>query len=128
MNKIKLTWWNEDGEETTYEFPAINEVCDRCEGFGTHLTPSIGLHAYSTGEFNESFDEDEKYEYFRRGGIYDVSCEVCNGKNVVVIVSENLLNEEEKTLYAQYQICEERIERYRAEDDVVRRMENGWRG
>ncbi len=77
-----VTYENEDGEEVATEIPSKFEVCSRCEGHGTHLHEAIGSHAYSAEEFFESFDEEERGEYFRRGGMYDVQCELCHGKRV----------------------------------------------
>lgn len=66
------------------ELPCSFSVCPRCDGHGSILTPSIGEHAYSSEEFNETFHDDEDREaYFTRGGKYDVTCPVCSGKNVV---------------------------------------------
>lgn len=80
---------NEEGESTAYTLPAHFEVCPRCEGHGTHLNPSIGEHAYSAEEFFEEFSEPEdREEYFRHGGIYDVTCEECGGKRVVPVIDE----------------------------------------
>jgi hypothetical protein len=77
-------------EEQTITLPVKMEVCDRCQGHGTHLTPSIGEHAYSTHAFNEAFPEDEdRQEYFRRGGRYDVQCLTCKGANVIAVVDED---------------------------------------
>lgn len=80
-----------DGEdEITISLPHVFEVCSRCQGHGTHLTPSIGMHAYSMEEFQESFyDEEDREQYFTRGGIYDVTCEICHGERVVAVVDEN---------------------------------------
>jgi RecJ-like exonuclease len=50
--------------DSTEEIPAVYEVCDVCEGKGTHVNPSIDSHGLSA--------ED-----------YDVSCVSCNGKRVV---------------------------------------------
>ena len=90
MTTLNITYENDDGEEVQVELSAKNEVCSRCEGFGTHLTPSIGEHAYSREEFEEAFsDEEDRAQYFQRGGIYDVTCEECHGNKVVLVVDEN---------------------------------------
>lgn len=126
QDKIELSWMDEDGEEVSHSFPAKNEVCGRCEGFGTHLNPSIGQHAYSMEEFEESFPEDEdKEQYFRRGGIYDVQCEQCHGNKVVLVVNEDALTEEQKKLYEDYQRDQEEDARMEAEDRHTRMMEDG---
>jgi DnaJ-class molecular chaperone len=86
---ITVTLCDDNGDEQEHILPAKNEVCSRCEGYGTHLNPSIGSHAYTAEEFYDSFDEEGREEYFRRGGIYDVTCECCKGKNVVLLVDED---------------------------------------
>lgn len=102
MNKA-ITLFDGD-DEIKHELPAKFEVCDRCDGHGMHLTPSIGNHAYSQEEFEESFPEPEdRAEYFRRGGIYDVRCEECKGERVVSVVDESRLNTEQKAIYAAYE-------------------------
>jgi hypothetical protein len=123
---IVLKWYDENGDQIEHSFPATNEVCSRCEGHGTHLNPSIGEHAYSAEEFAEAFDDDESREqYFKRGGIYDVTCEECGGKNVVAVVDESRLSTEQKKLYAEYEEYQDEAYRIRAEDRYTQRMENG---
>ena len=126
QGEIELTWSDEDGEEVTHSFPCKNEVCPRCEGYGTHLTPSIGNHAYSHEEFYESFPDDEdREEYFKRGGIYDVQCEECKGNKVIEVVDESRLSEEQKKLYAEYEEHEEEMARMDEEDRRTRWYEDG---
>src|SRR5262245_61220173 len=84
---IRFTHETSRGVEHEHTLPARREVCDRCDGYGTHLHPAIGGHAYSPEEFNEAFFEDDEREaYFTRGGRYDVRCEVCGGEKVVDVV------------------------------------------
>jgi hypothetical protein len=86
---ITFTHETSGGLEITHTLPARFEVCGRCEGHGSHLTPSIGEHAYTREEFDETFhDPDDRAEYFRRGGIYDVECTECHGRRVVPVVHE----------------------------------------
>ncbi len=126
QGEVELTWYDsETEEEVTHTFPAVNEVCHKCEGYGSHLNPSIGEHAYSMEEFNESFDDEGKEEYFKRGGIYDVTCSVCKGNKVVPSVDEEHLTEEQKKLYADYQEHEEEQARSDAEDRQTRYYESG---
>lgn len=67
-------------QDHTVRLPALRMVCPRCEGDGYILSE----HAYSQEEFNEAFhDEEERAQYFKRGGIYDISCPECGGRNVV---------------------------------------------
>lgn len=121
---IELTWIH-DGDEITHAFPFINEVCDRCQGFGTHLTPRIGNHAYTPEEFRESFDEEEAEQYFQRGGMYDVSCEECKGNKVIQVVDEENLSEEEKKLFEEYEEYESEMAAMDAADRRTRWMEDG---
>ena len=87
---IEFTHENDEGEEVTYVLPSKFEVCNACDGHGTHLNRSIGEHAYTSEEFHEAFFEDEdKEEYFRHGGKYDVTCEDCKGNCVVPGVDED---------------------------------------
>lgn len=94
-----LTIMDEDGNYHEVEFPAKHKVCIRCEGHGTYLHPSIGEHAYTSEEFEESFDEEQRAEYFKRGGIYDVTCEECQGQRVTVEVAEEKLSPEQRVWY-----------------------------
>jgi len=98
-DKIEFTVEDDQGEEVTHELPAVMEVCGRCDGHGTHLNPNIGQHAYTPEEFRESFDDEEAAEYFKRGGIYDVTCEECGGRNVVPVVDRD---NADKTILALY--------------------------
>ena len=87
MNTKTFTCFSEDGDEYEIDLPTRFEVCSRCEGHGTHLTPSIGEHAYTREEFEEAFFEDDEREaYFTRGGRYDVQCEECRGARVVAVI------------------------------------------
>lgn len=59
-------------------------------------------HGYTHEEFNEAFDDEERVEYFKRGGRYDVVCERCKGKNVVDEVEEARLTPEQRVHYEAY--------------------------
>jgi hypothetical protein len=101
---VEFTVTNDDGEDITHELPSRFEVCSRCDGHGTHLTPSIGEYAYSEEEFNEAFDDDEDREaYFERGGKYDVRCETCHGKRVEEVVDEETCPADLLKKYQKYQ-------------------------
>lgn len=119
---ITVTVYGDNGEEHEHELPAKNEVCSRCEGYGTHLNPSIGSHAYTAEEFYESFDEEGRDEYFRRGGIYDVTCEVCKGKNVVLLVDEEACKSHSvlKPIFEAWE--KQEIQRQRDEDEWRQEM------
>lgn len=105
MNTIDIHVWNvpedfcvsndlDPDQEVVITFPAIMEVCPECEGHGTHLMPSL-RGAYSAEEFNEAFPErEDQQEYFKHGGIYDVVCETCKGKNVIAVIDESRIHGE----------------------------------
>jgi hypothetical protein len=122
---MKVTYSDDNGDEVEVELPSKNEVCGRCEGHGTHLNPSIGSYAYSAEEFDESFPtEEDKQEYFRRGGIYDVTCETCKGKSVVQVVNEEACTtEEQKEHLKSYKKHLEDQAEYERECRAERRME-----
>lgn len=109
------------------ELPAKMEVCDDCEGHGFVLNPSMREHAYSMEEFNETFhDEEDREQYFKRGGIYDIQCPTCNGKNVVPVVDESLIPSNKQEQYKQYKMWKYQKDRddylYRKECEYQRRF------
>jgi hypothetical protein len=83
MNSFAEFEYEVEGETFVAEIPTKYEVCDECEGFGTVLCEGMRDYAYSAEEFNESFDDEEREEYFKRGGRYDVKCPNCGGLRVV---------------------------------------------
>jgi hypothetical protein len=101
---IKFTLTNDDGDEEEHELPSVFEVCDNCEGHGTHMNESMRQHGYTKEEFDETFhDDDDRAEYFKRGGIYDVECEACKGLRVVPVVDESNLTTEQKAIFERYE-------------------------
>lgn len=92
---MELTYENDDGDEVVIEVPSKMEVCDDCEGHGTVLNESMRNYAY-TSEDEEFHDPEFREEYFKRGGIYDVQCPTCKGKNVVEVPDEEAINRNEK--------------------------------
>ena len=123
--KKSITLIHDDGTASEHQLPARHEVCPRCEGHGTHLTPSIGQHAYTGEEFMREFDEEGREEYFKRGGIYDVRCELCDGKRVVEVVDEQRLNVSQKVVHAEWERQQEERRREEAEDLRTRYYEEG---
>jgi RecJ-like exonuclease len=119
-----FTLWD-GNDEVEHKLPGRKEVCPKCEGSGYHLTPSIGDHAYSSEEFDEAFEpgSEERENYFRRGGIYDVKCETCQGTNVVDVVdAEACTTPEQKALLQRYREHLREESAYRAEEAAERRM------
>jgi RecJ-like exonuclease len=83
---IEITILDEDDNEEIVNLPAKMEVCHDCEGHGYVLNESMRNYVYSSEEFYETFDEEEREEYLKRGGRYDVICPTCYGNNVIPVI------------------------------------------
>lgn len=121
---------NEDCEGFhEFEFPATFRVCHDCEGHGTVLNPSMREHAYTQEEFERDFNDEDRAQYFKRGGIYDVTCPTCKGRNVVLVGDQESIasgnNEEQKRQLAAYLESERNRAREERADRATRRMEMG---
>lgn len=66
-------------EEELITVPFTWAVCDRCEGKGTHVNPSIDCD----GLTREDFDDDPDFADSYRAGEYDVPCAACQGRRVM---------------------------------------------
>ena len=84
---IEVVFEDDNGDEVVVDIPARYEVCSDCEGHGSVLNESMRFHAYTEEEFSDFSDEDRE-QYFKRGGIYDVTCPTCKGKRVEKVVDE----------------------------------------
>lgn len=82
---LSIRVWVETAKGNKFELPlpAKRVVCPRCDGSGVHDHPS-----FSNGVSGLD-DPDFAKEYFR--GTYDVRCEECDGKNIVLVVDEDAL-------------------------------------
>ena len=121
--QFTFTYTDDDGNEIEGKLPGKYEVCARCEGHGTHLTPSIGEHAYTREEFEESFfEEEDRAEYFRHGGRYDVTCEECRGARVMIVIDEEACrSNEEKALLSAFDLAKQLDQEYEADCAAERR-------
>lgn len=61
------------------------EVCNVCDGRGSHVNPSIDSHGLSADDFAE--DPDFADNYWR--GNYDVPCYQCGGSRVIPIPDDD---------------------------------------
>ena len=70
-------------------------------------------------------DPEFREEYFKRGGIYDVQCPTCKGKNVMAVVDRERVEKDEKlkAILAQWDEQEEDRARADAEYAAECRME-----
>lgn len=124
---IQFTLEDDDGNEVEHELPSKKGVCPSCDGHGTHLTEGMRGHAYTAEEFAESFDDEDREEYFRRGGKYDVTCTECGGSNVVDVIDDEKIKLDPALveLEKQYWKKLQREAEYASEDRYTRRMECG---
>jgi len=70
-------------EELTVQCEA--EVCDVCRGKGRHVNPSIDRN----GLMAEDFDAEPGFYDDYTSGVYDVSCNECDGKRVMLVPKED---------------------------------------
>lgn len=90
MATVDIEIYDSDTEDTiVVKFPAKRVVCHDCNGEGFVLNPSMRYHAYTEEEFFEAFDDGDREEYFTRGGIYDVICPTCKGRNVIDVLDRD---------------------------------------
>jgi len=83
----------DDGSEI--ELPTIWEVCPVCNGKGTHINPAIDCDGLTADDFAE--DSDFLDDYF--SGVYDQSCNKCQGRTTVPGVDWNQLPADQATAY-----------------------------
>ena len=113
---IQFLTEDDEGFEVTHDLPAKYEVCDRCEGTGSHTNPNIDGHGISSEEMRELGD-DFRADYL--SGVYDVTCHECAGKRVVSVVDRDNADEAILKLYDDAQADEAY---YQAECAAERRM------
>ena len=78
--------------------PGKMEVCGRCSGTGSHTNPSIDGNGLSDDCLS---DPDFMEDYM--GGSYDVTCEECDGRNVIAVADESQFSEMDKAIYKQHE-------------------------
>lgn len=72
------------------EIPAKYEVCETCEGKGSHVNPSIDSNGITASEMDE-LGPDFMEDYV--SGVYDVRCNECGGERLVPVVDEERAGE-----------------------------------
>ena len=87
---------DEDGDEVQHVLPGKYGVCTRCEGTGKHDHPAFSNGIVSS-EWAE-MDDDDRRSYMR--GDYNVTCEQCGGKRVVVLPDEEVISCEQRAALA----------------------------
>jgi hypothetical protein len=90
IQRMTFTFERDDGEgdePTVYVLAAKMEVCPTCKGRGKHVNPSIDAGSISDDDDFWCDDDDDNWGGSRyQNGFYDVTCETCNGKNVVAAI------------------------------------------
>jgi hypothetical protein len=97
--------------EVTDELPARFDVCPTCDGKGSHVNPSIDDNGICASDFYE--DPDFAESYF--AGCYDVPCNECKGKRVIMVPVDGT-DDESKALVAAYYEHQNEMASYAAED------------
>lgn len=105
--QIEVDLVSADGNWYRTNLPAKYVVCPCCEGYGTHVNPSVDGQGLSADDFE---DEDFREAYF--SGAYDVRCFQCEGHRVVPEVDWDALTTSE-------QACLQRYEVQRQRDDLI---------
>jgi RecJ-like exonuclease len=77
----------EDQHGERVEIPAKYALCDTCEGSGMMENPAFS-NGFTSSEWAE-MDADSRDTYMQGG--YDVPCDCCGGKRVVLVVDEQRL-------------------------------------
>lgn len=73
----------DDESQYWIDVPGKWEICERCDGNGTHTNPSIDGNGITAEEWDE-WDDDDREGY--RTGRYDVACEnKCDDGKVRVV-------------------------------------------
>lgn len=114
---ITITVYDDDDNEVEYTLPATNEVCDRCEGHGTHSNPNIDGNGITASEWAE-WHPDEQDAYIN--GEYDVTCEKCHGNNVITVPDTARMSQDQLKIFHQW----EKQEAERASNDAEWNREN----
>jgi hypothetical protein len=74
-----VTRRNEEGEKYEHSIKCEYQICEVCQGKGSHVNPSIDCGGLS----REDLDEDPDFAEMYFDGGFDVPCYGCQGKRVV---------------------------------------------
>lgn len=122
---IELIMYDDDGEEVVHTFPAKNEVCSNCDGYGSYVNPSIDGNGITESEMAEILHEDPDFLDNYMSGMYDIQCECCHGNKVVLAANEDACTPEQLKLLEDWRKREAEIAMEIEADNHTMRMENG---
>ena len=96
-----------EGDEDTVEvqLPTKWEVCDLCNGKGTHVNPSIDCG----GLTSEDFDQDPDFAEMYMDGVYDQTCNRCEGRTTIAVPDFELMSEVEREAYKAHEAQEDEL-------------------
>ena len=87
----------ENGDEI--ELPMHWAVCPVCEGEGKHVNPSIDAGGLTIYDDRGDYEPDPEFLEDYMGGVYDQTCNRCEGKRVVPEVAWNAMTDEDQEAY-----------------------------
>lgn len=70
------------------------EVCSSCGGTGSYVDPNIDSNGITSEEFENDWSYEDRENYF--SGMYNITCEECNGARVVPEIEFDYLTQDEK--------------------------------
>lgn len=113
--------WHDPYTDTDIVFPGKWEICDRCNGDGTHDPPE-----FDNGFTRSDFDEDPEFEEMYFQGVYDVPCEECGRSGKVLVIDRAAIGSDVSLLRSlfRYDIVQQRIAEDRAEERAEERYWN----
>jgi hypothetical protein len=113
---MKINLYDDDGN--VIKLPMQRIVCPRCHGDGKHTNPNVDGNGLDPNDP----DLDEEFWENYKGGLYDVTCEECGGRNVIDEVDVDVLEATDPELFKQW--CEAVDDYY--DDIATRRAESGY--
>lgn len=118
-----LTVEDGDGWEHEVRVPVTMAVCPGCRGRGAHVNRAVDGHGLTAEDFAEDPDFAEDY----RRGVYDVTCEACDGRRVVPELPALQGDDAPQLTELQRKAIEQWFESLQqdAQDAAYRRMEMG---
>lgn len=85
----------EDGGIEERPLPTVWGICDVCNGEGKHTNPAVDCGGLSYDDFAGDRDFAEDYS----SGMYDITCNKCNGRTTIKVVDWENLTPEIRSAY-----------------------------
>jgi len=95
---VSMILRDQEGEQVRVTLPGRLVVCPRCNGRGV-----VDHEAFSNGISPEEFAEDPEFAEQYRSGMFDVTCHICQGKNVVPEPNVDQFSPEQHELWEVHQ-------------------------